>query len=105
MVKKRKPNNALQPAYNQEFKETAIKLALAGDRPVSQVASELGIPPSRLYDWVKAWKKKSAKVNGAETGKRSGDDELRRLQKRVKELEQENEILKKASAYFAKTLL
>lgn len=105
MAKKNKPNNKPQPAYNQEFKETAIKLALAGDKPISQVAGELGIPPSRLYDWVKAWKKKNGKGDAAPTGKRSTDDELRKLQKRVKELEQENDILKKASAYFARTLL
>jgi transposase-like protein len=42
MTKKKKPNNMPQTAINQEFKETAIKLALAGDKPISQVATRAG---------------------------------------------------------------
>ena len=104
MTKKSKQNNkASQVLHNQEFRETAIKLALAGDRPISEVASELEIPAKRLYAWVTAWKNKNSKPVG--NGKVSADDELRRVLKRNKELELEVEILKKASAYFARTLL
>ena len=63
----------------------------------------LGLPGWKLYDWVKAWKKKEGKA--AAGGKGSAEDELRKLQRRNKELEMEVEILKKAAAYFAKTLL
>jgi transposase len=90
-----------KPAYNQEFRETAIKLAFAGNKSIANVARELGIPEWKLYGWVQSWKRKNAK----DSGKSSADEELRKLQKRNKELEQENEILKKAAAYFAKTLL
>ena len=105
MTKKSKPNNVPKAAYNEEFKETAIQLALAGDRPVSVVARELGLPEWKLRDWLRAWKKKNSKGAGSSKGKHSAEDELRKLQKRYKELELENEILKKASAYFARTLL
>ena len=106
MAKKQKPNKRSQTAYNQEFRETAIKLALAGDKPMTEVATELGVPVKRLYMWVSAWRKKHGNSSSKPFGtKGSGEEELRRLQKRNKELELENEILKKAAAYFAKTLL
>lgn len=101
MTKRRKPTVAPKAVYTQEFRETAIKLALAGDKTTGEVARELGLPEWKLYGWVQSWKKKNAK----ESSKSSPEDELRKLQKRNKELEQENEILKKAAAYFAKTLL
>ncbi|HEY9776328.1 MAG TPA: transposase [Planktothrix sp.] len=89
-----------KPTYNQEFRETAIKLALAGDKSIAEVARELDLPEWKLYGWVQSWRKKNEKGSG-----KGSDEELRKLQKRNKELEQENEILKKAAAYFAKTLL
>lgn len=90
-----------KPAYTQEFRETAIKLALTGEKSIAEVARDLELPEWKLYGWVQSWKKKNAKA----AGKGSAEEELRKLQKRNKELELENEILKKAAAYFAKTLL
>ena len=107
MAKKiKKPNNSekqQKTAYNEEFRETAIKLALAGDKSIADVARELELPEWKLYGWVQSWRKKNSKEPA--NGKSSSDDELRKLQKRNRELEQEVEILKKAAAYFAKTLL
>ena len=103
MTKRTKPTKVPQPAYNQEFRDTAIKLALAGNKSIADVARELGLPEWKLYGWVQSWKKKNS--NGGGNGKNLAEDELRKLQKRYKELELENEILKKASAYFARTLL
>jgi|SRR5271170_1113659 len=93
----------VKPTYNQEFRETAIKLALARNKSTADVARELGLPEWKLYGWVQSWKKKNGKA--ATAGKGSSEEELRKLQKRNKELEQEVDILKKAAAYFAKTLL
>ncbi len=93
----------VKPSYNQEFRETAIKLALAGNKTTADVARELGLPEWKLYGWVQSWKKKNGKATPSSSG--AAEAELRRLQKRNKELEQEVEILKKASAYFARTLL
>ena len=103
MAKKTKPTKEPQAAYNDEFRDTAIKLALSGEKSIAVVAGELGLPAWKLYGWVQAWKKKNGKTTGNSNG--SAEDELRKLQKRNKELEQEVEILKKAAAYFAKTLL
>jgi transposase len=97
-----KTNKKDRSVYTQEFRETAIKLALVGNKSIAEVARELGLSEKRLYSWVSAWKKKNGKELPA-TG--SSDDELRRMQRELKELRLENEILKKATAYFAKTLL
>jgi len=86
----------VKPGYNQEFRDTVIKLALAGNKSTADVARELGLPEWKRYGWVQSWKKKNGKV--ATAGKGSSEEELRKLQKRNKELEQEVEILKKAAA-------
>ena len=88
--------------YTQEFRETAIKLALAGEKSIAEVARELSLPEWKLYSWVQVRKKKNRKVQ------QSGptvEEKLKQAEKRNKEVTLENEILKKAAAYFAKTLL
>lgn len=95
-----------QSKYNQEFRETAIRLAQAEDKPVAQVAKELGIDKHLLYSWLKASKqgKQHSKGSGKEQPG-SAEQQLKELQRKYKQLETENEILKKAAAYFAKNLL
>ena len=38
--------------YPKDFKQTAIEMALIGDRPMSHIAKELGINDNTLYNWV-----------------------------------------------------
>ena len=98
MKKQAKPK---QGNYSQEFRETAVRLAVAGDKSIAAVAKELGVPDWKLYGWVSTWKKQNGK-SGEKPG--SSVDEVAKLKKELKQLKEENEILKKAAAYFAKTL-
>jgi transposase len=83
--------------YTWEFKQNAVRLATMPGKTITTVAIELGVPSWRIRNWIKESK---------ENLERSSDiDEIIRLQQKVKSLEEENEILKKAAAYFAKTLL
>lgn len=80
--------------YSYAFKQNAIKLARTTGRSVQAVALELGIPSWKLRNWLKDDKEKLER--------NSEIDEQIRMQRRIKELEEEVEILKKAAAYFAK---
>jgi len=83
-----------------EFRLRAVELARQGDRPISQIAKSLGISQSCLSNWIRQ----------AEAEERAGSDrltgaekkELAALRRRNKQLETENEILKRAAAYFAR---
>lgn len=87
--------------YSSEFKESAIKLALEGDKPIGQTAVDLGIKKSTLYTWIHKYrgpKLLTAKANDNE----HIYDENKRLKKELARVTQERDLLKKAAAYFAK---
>ena len=89
--------------YSNEFKEEAVKRVLGGV-PASQVAREIGVNVNTLYTWKSRYLKYPAHPFVGSGKLRDADDELRKMQRRIKDLEQENEFLKKASAFFAKNL-
>jgi transposase len=90
-------------AYSDEFRETAIQLALSSGKSITAVAGELGVSASQLCRWVKMWKKQNGGAEHLQS--KPTDERVKELEKRNRELQQEVEILKKAAAYFAKTLL
>jgi len=67
-----------------------------------EVARELGVEPSLLYRWNTLFKKEATEAFRGSGNRTSAEEEIRQLRKRVRELEEEKEILAKASAYFAK---
>jgi transposase len=86
--------------YTKEFKEEAISLINDKDYTVPEAAKALGIKPRLLYDWKSAADKQNE-------GNCLSDDEhkeLVALRKENKMLRMEKEILKKASAFFAKEM-
>ena len=87
--------------YTKEFKQGAVRLVTEQGRSISDAASSLSIPAWSLSRRVRA-----AKEDGQEAfrgnGNRSAQErEIFDLRQRVKRLEEEKEILKKAAAYFA----
>jgi len=83
--------------YDEEFKKRAVQLSYNSERTVQSVVDSLGISQSMLYRWRQRYSEQ-----GEKTEKVIQTEEVRLLRKRIAELEEENEILKKASAYFAK---
>jgi len=88
--------------YSQEFRENAARQVLVYGKSAAEVGRELGIPDWRVRDWVRSVKRKEGQHEKI-TGK-SQAQELAELKRRNKQLEMEVEILKKATAYFAKSL-
>jgi transposase-like protein len=86
--------------YPKEFREGAVKLARQGERPIAEIAKELGIAESCLRNWLKQDQLDRRERDDGLTSKER--EELRELRKRVRRLEQEKEILRKAAAFFAR---
>ena len=85
-------------------------MARKGEASVAQVARDFGISESCLARWLKIADREDGLVPPATSGDRGGggkdtDAELRELRRRNKLLEQENEILRRATAYFARDVL
>lgn len=88
--------------YSAEFKMEAVKRVKASSVSVAKVAVELGINENTLHGWLKKyWDTPTEPFPGS--GKlRAEDERLRKLEREIRELREENEIFKKAAAYFAK---
>jgi transposase len=86
--------------YPKEFREGAIALARQGQRPIAEIAHELGIAESCLRRWLK---QDQLNLRERDDGLSSSErDELRRLRRENARLTQEKEILRKAAAFFAR---
>lgn len=82
-----------------EFRQRAVELARLGERPMSKIAAELGISDSCLRGWVKQADVDDGHKPGLTSDERA---ELVALRRKNRVLELEVEILKRASAYFAR---
>ncbi|MFT7835756.1 transposase [Saccharothrix sp. BKS2] len=89
--------------YPEQFRKDAVALARSSDRPLRQVARELGVNHETLRNWVRTAEQAQAAppAGGVSPEERQ---ELRALRKRVAELELEKDILRKAAAYFAQEM-
>ncbi len=89
---------------SESFRLKSVRLALSGEKSISQIARDLGIKESTLYNWMSiARRKKSECINGSEKiSSAQLIDELSRLRKVNTRLKEEREILKKAAVFFAK---
>lgn len=83
--------------YSDDYKQQAVQLALQNG--FTQTAKELGVATSNLHRWNAEM---NAKPSPEQIQARNEAEENKRLKEEVKRLKMENEILKKATAYFAR---
>ena len=89
-------------AFPEEFRNDVVAVARKREAPIAQIAKDFGISEACLHRWLK--------LADIEDGVRPGvtaseNAELRELRKRNRTLEQENEILRRAAAFFARESL
>jgi transposase len=85
--------------YDEQLKKDAVDLAESSEKPVRQIATDLGIRQDILYQWIRETGDTSKK---AFTGnEKSRDEEMARLRKELAKVTLERDILKKAAAIFS----
>ena len=86
--------------FTAEFKTRAVKRLLEGGKGLSEVATELGLSPGQLSSWRN--EHLAAGSTAALAARKAEQAELRRLKRENRRLEEENLILRKAAAFFAR---
>ena len=87
--------------YSPQFRAEAVQMVLESGRPIAHVARDLGVNDGTLQNWVKIWRDENPEptpeLSPIERARvKEMEDEIRRLR-------MENEFLKKAAAFFART--
>jgi transposase len=88
--------------FDAEFKKEIAQIYLEGRRTAPSLANELGIHVNTVYKWAEQYRDDPENAFPGSGHMKPDEEELARSKRRVLELEEEVEILKKAAAYFAK---
>ncbi len=88
--------------HPKEFRDDVIAVARRGEAPLSKIAKDFGISESCLRNWVHAADVEDGRRDGPT---RSESAELREANRRIRLLEQENEVLRRAAAYLSQANL
>ncbi len=88
-----------KPPYPPEFKEEAVRLMRSSGKPLAQISRELDVSEQTLRNWRKQLQIDEGEREGLTTSER---EELARLRRENRVLKQEKEILRKATAFFAR---
>ncbi|KQV67692.1 transposase [Nocardioides sp. Root122] len=88
--------------YPKEFRDDVVAVARKGQAPLAQIAKDFGISEGSLANWMKR-----ADIEDGRRPGMSDDDrkELREANRRIRLLEQENEVLRRAAAYLSQANL
>jgi transposase-like protein len=87
--------------FSSRFKAEAVQLVVQTGRPIAEVARELGIHDGTLGNWVNAWRRDNPEPEESLTP--TDRVRLAELEDENRRLRLENEFLKKAAAFFART--
>ena len=87
--------------FTEEFRREAVRLVKESERPLKDLAAELGLSPTGLRNWVRRLDREPPATTGPARVVRL-EEEVRQLKRENDRLREEREILKKATAFFAK---
>jgi transposase-like protein len=87
--------------FSRQFRAEAVQMVISTGRPIAEVARDLGIGDGTLGNWVNAWRREHPEpdqpISPVELAR------VKELEDEVARLRMENEFLKKAAAFFART--
>jgi transposase len=87
-------------AFTSEFKAEIVEQCLRGDRSIGQVARDFDLTETAVREWVKQTERDTGqRADGATSDER---EELQRLRRENRRLQEDVDILKRATAFFAK---
>jgi transposase len=89
-----------RPPYPPEFRAEAVRLVRSSNKLVREIAGDLGVAEQTLRNWLRQADLDDGHRSDGLTS--SEQEELRTLRRKVRVLEEEREILKKAAAFFAR---
>jgi len=89
-----------RPPFPPEFRSEAVKLMGDSDKPLSQLAHDLGVSQQTLRTWRRQAQRDAGQRDDGLTSDQA--EELRRLRRENRTLQMEREVLKKAAAFFAR---
>lgn len=99
MQKREKRQKRERRSFSRQFKDEVVELCRAGDRSIGQVARDLDLTETAVRNWVAQADVDDGVRNGMTTAER---EELARLRKENRVLREERDILRRATAFFAK---
>ncbi len=88
--------------YDAEFKKEIAQSFLEGRRTAPSLAAELGLHSNTIYKWAEQYKADPENAFPGTGHMKADEADMTKAQSRIRELEEEVTILKKAAAYFAK---
>jgi len=87
--------------YDETFKKETVKYIAENNKPVAQAAREIGVNENTIHGWIKKYGQQP-EIKAVQTFA-TPEAELRAIEKELRDLKEENEILKKAMNYFSKS--
>lgn len=88
--------------FPPEFKADVVRVARRGDLSVVEVATDFGVSPESVRRWMRQADVDDGVIDGLTSAEQA---EIVQLRRRARQLEMENEILRRAAAYFASATL
>ena len=87
--------------YPKEFRRDVVEVARKGEAPLRQVAKDFGISEACLHNWLK---QADAEDGLLDSPTKAEQAELREAKKRIRQLEQEAEVMRRAVAYLSRDI-
>lgn len=101
--KDEKPEKRMRRQFDETYKRHAVELTLQGTRTVRQIAAELGVTDTMLYEWRRVYAPRPGADTGTPQTAAEKDEEIRRLRAEVVRLHEREIVLKKSLGILSET--